>query len=90
MLPEIGTDETLDEYRVRLVAYVHTTAKDPKARMPSSGGCWYCYSDQDLDAFSLEFDTYIHRICVERWMKANPRDDEVRIISTELHVGLVG
>lgn len=65
---------------------------DKKKLCPSQGGCYFCALDQ-CDAFTSEFDAYVHIACVKVLLKANDRgeasgdfirDQEVDTVATEL------
>jgi hypothetical protein len=52
---------------------------------PNDGGCWYCHTVEGNDMmFSCEFDTYIHKHCIEKAVKGDPDDREAAIIAREL------
>lgn len=33
---------------------------------PSDGGCWFCRQDDGPMVFDVEFDTYVHKACIEK------------------------
>lgn len=54
---------------------------------PNAGGCWYCgHQDDQLDAFTCEFDAYLHLSCLMKIISHNAEDPEAEIICGELGV----
>lgn len=89
MLPDIDPGETIEHYSGRLDGYLTAAHLVPGAKGPADGGCWYCWTAEDGLVFSIEFDTYLHLICLERFFKANPTDEEALIFQSEFHRGNV-
>jgi hypothetical protein len=51
---------------------------------PCDGGCWYCHTIEGDDImFCCEFDTYVHKHCIENAAK-DLDDEEAQIIAREL------
>ncbi len=55
---------------------------------PGNGGCWYCYTDDEGEwLFSCEFDTYLHKSCLEKelslMVEQDLYDPELNIIARE-------
>ena len=53
--------------------------------LPQDGGCWFCSTDDDISGWylSLEFDSYVHKICLLEALK-NEDNLEAKIIAREL------
>jgi ADP-ribose pyrophosphatase len=50
---------------------------------PQNGGCWYCHKKTDDMMFSTEFDTAVHKECIEQAAQ-DPSDREAQIFKREL------
>jgi len=52
--------------------------------MPVEGGCWWCWSDPaGSEEFSMEWDTFYHKECLERILIADPENKEAKIMFAE-------
>lgn len=87
MLPDIEEGETTEHYGHRLIGWLSAAHLVPGAKGPTEGGCWYCFTTEDGLVFSREFDTYLHLLCLERYLKANPTDEEALIFQSEFQIG---
>ena len=58
---------------------------------PGNGGCWFCEgsvtNNDDEVYFSVEFDTYLHKHCLDT-MPDDPDDRETAIIRREIEAAL--
>lgn len=89
MLPDIEPGETTEHYAIRIKGWLTAAHLVPGATGPGQGGCWYCFTKEDGLVFSREFDTYLHLPCLERYLKANPNDEEALIIQSEFNQGSI-
>lgn len=48
---------------------------------PGDGGCWFCYTQSDDMLFDGEFDTNVHKECLEAELKANPDHPEAQLMA---------
>ena len=47
---------------------------------PQQGGCWFCYNQDDELSFDHEFDTYVHRECIEAELRKDPDHPEAELM----------
>jgi hypothetical protein len=48
---------------------------------PGDGGCWFCYTQSDDMLYEGEFDTGVHKECLEAELRAHPDHPEARLMS---------
>lgn len=51
-----------------------------KVVWPGEGGCWFCFSDEGDLLFDTEFDTYLHKECLEEVLKEDPEHPEAKFM----------
>jgi hypothetical protein len=49
----------------------------------TSGGCWYCETDEGEMPFSMEFDCWLHIGCLRKHLQEDPHDLEALIFAKE-------
>lgn len=62
-----------------------------KKLSPVNGGCWFCSTEVkegDNGLFSGEFDTNLHKTCLEESLEKDPSHPEARIIAREFGMTL--
>jgi len=59
---------------------------DPDYADPGNCGCWYCFRKSGELCFDTEFDTYVHKKCVERRLSKHPHCEEAKIIARSIGV----
>lgn len=53
---------------------------------PHNGGCWFCRTDTDEMYFDSEFDTFVHKQCLEDTLRQDPNHPEARLMAYLLEV----
>ena len=55
---------------------------------PNHGGCWFCCSKYDGGEWlcSREWDANLHKECLLEALRANPDDEEARIMALEFDI----
>ncbi len=56
--------------------------KPPQGQIcPSHGGCWFCYRDDGEMFFDVEFDTWVHELCLRDKLTTDPEHPEAQLMS---------
>jgi hypothetical protein len=57
-------------------------------KSPNDGGCWFCHDDpiEEIMYFSVEFDCYFHRHCLDKELASPQYNPEAEIIASEHNI----